>query len=123
MFITSKVLKIAAILLLTAGVNQLLPHPAQAGCFSDDCSNKREAEASRDRTLRYGGTYTQAGNNYLNRRYGYQVPGYYHPNYRSRSAKTNQAGDCQQLLQQIQVTSNQMAKNIAIDVYRQQCNR
>jgi hypothetical protein len=123
MSITSKALKIGTILLLNTGVSQLFSNPAQAGCFSDDCSNKREAEASRNRTLHYGGSYNQAGDAYLNRRYGSGAAQYYIPNYRRGSATTNRAGDCQRLLQQIQLTANQGAKNIAIYVYRQQCTR
>jgi hypothetical protein len=123
MSITSKALKIGAILILTAGVDRVFPNPAQAGCFSDGCSNKREAEASKNRTLHYGGSYSQAGDAYLNRRYGSGAPQYYNPNYQRGSATINRAGDCQRLLQQYHLTSNQMAKNIVADVYRQQCTR
>ncbi len=123
MSITSHALKIGAILLLTAGVSQLLPKPAQAGCFSDDCSNKRAAEASRDRTLYYGGSYGQAANAYQNRRYGSGAAQYYNPNYGSGAATTNQARDCQILAQQYNSISDQGAKNIVAQVYQQQCSR
>ncbi len=124
MSITSHALKIGAVLLLTSGFSQLLPEPAQAGCFSDDCSNKRAAEASRDRTLRYGGTYPQAANDYWNRRYGSGAPGYYNPNsYRSGAATTNQSANCQNLAQGYYSATNQMAKNIAAQVYNQYCSQ
>lgn len=117
MSITSQALKIGAILLLTAGVIQLLPNPAQAGCFSDDCSNKRAAEASRDRTLYYGGSYGQAANAYQNRRYGSGAAQYYNPNYyRSGATTTNQSADCQRLAQGYYSATNQGAKNIVAQV-------
>jgi hypothetical protein len=125
MSITSQALKIGAILLLTAGVSQLLPNPAQAQ-YSDYYSNKRQGEAIKNRTLRYGGSYGQAASDSLNYRYGYgtgQNNGYYSPYLPNQSVTTSQGGNCQRLLQQIQVTPNQMAKNIATDVYRQQCSR
>jgi hypothetical protein len=123
MSIISQALKIGAMLLLTAGVTQLLPNPAQAQ-YDDYYSNKRAAEASRDRTLRYGGTYTQAGNDYLNHRNGYLAPQYYNPNYyRGGAATTNQSANCQSLAQGYYSATNQMAKNIAAQVYNQYCSQ
>jgi hypothetical protein len=122
MSITSQALKIGAMLLLTAGVSQLLPNPAQAQ-YSDYYSNKRAAEASRARTLYYGGSYGQAATAYQNRRYGSGAAQYYNPNYGSGSATTNQAGNCQRLAQGYYSATNQMAKNIAAQVYNQYCSR
>lgn len=125
MSITSQALKIGAILLLTSGVSQLLPKPAQAGCFSDDCSNKRAAEASKAVTSFYGGSNDQATNAYLNR-LGSGAPQFYNPNsYRSGAAATttNQSRDCQILAQQYNLTSDQGAKNVVANVYRQMCSR
>ena len=122
MSITSQALKIGAMLLLTSVVSQLLPNPAQAQ-YSDYYSNKRAAEATRARTEHYGGTSTQAGNDYLNRRGGYLTPGYTYPNYRGGAATTNQSGDCQRLLQGYYSATNQGAKNIVAQVYQQQCSR
>jgi hypothetical protein len=122
MSITSQALKIGAMLLLTAGVIQLLPNPAQAGCYSDYCSNKRAAEASQARTLYYGGSYGQAANAYMNRRYGSGAAQYYTPNYRSGAATTNQSADCQRLAQGYYSATNQGAKNIVAQVYQQQCS-
>ena len=110
-------------LLLATGVIQLFPNPAQAQYYSDYYTNKRAAEATRDRTLRYGGTDTQAGNDRLNRINGYLTPGYSYPNYRSGAAITNQSGDCQRLLQGYYSATNQGAKNIVAQVYQQQCSR
>lgn len=123
MSITSQALKIGAMLLLTAGVSQLLPNPAQAQ-YSDYYSNKRAAEASRGRTQHYGGSNDQAANDYWNRRWGSGAPGYYNPNqYRSGSATTNQSANCQNLAQGYYSATNQMAKNIAAQVYNQHCSR
>jgi hypothetical protein len=126
MSITSQALKIGAILLLTSGVSQLVPKPAQAGCFSDDCSNKRAAEASRGRTERYGGSASQGEAAYKSRRWGSGAPQFYNPTYyRSGAAATttNQARDCQILAQQYNLTPDQGAKNIVAQVYQQQCSR
>jgi hypothetical protein len=124
MSITSQALKIGAILLLTSGFSQLLPEPAQARCFSDDCSNKRAAEASRGRTQRFGGSDAQANDAYKNRRWGSGAPQFYNPPYyRSGATTTNQARDCQILAQQYNSISDQGAKNIVAQVYQQQCSR
>jgi hypothetical protein len=121
MFITSQALKIGAILLLTAGVSQLLPNPAQAQ-YSDYYSNKRAAEASRDRTLYYGGSYDQAATAYQNRQYGSGAAQYYNPNYGSGAA-TNQSANCQNLARGYYSATDQMAKNIAAQVYNQYCSQ
>jgi hypothetical protein len=122
MSITSQALKIGAVLLLTSGFSQLLPNPAQAQ-YSDYYSNKRAAEASRNRTLYYGGSYGQAANAYQNRRYGSGAAQYYNPNYRSGAATSNRAGECQTLAQQYHQATNQGAKNIVAQVYNQYCSR
>ena len=122
MSITSQALKIGSMLLLAAGVSQLLPNPAQAQ-YSDYYSNKRAAEASQARTLYYGGSYGQAANAYQDRRYGSGAAQYYNPNYGSGAATTNQSSDCQRLLQGYYSTNDRMAKNIVAQVYQQQCSR
>jgi hypothetical protein len=125
MSITSQALKIGAMLVLSSGVSQLFAPSAQAQ-YSDYYYNKRQGEAARDLTLRYGGTYSQAASDYLNYRYGYgtgQNNNYYSPYLPNRSVSSGQGNNCQRLLQQIYLTSNQAAKNIAIDVYRQYCSR
>ena len=123
MSITSQALKIGAMLLLATGVIQLFPNPAQAGCFSDSCSNKRAAEATKKSILNNGGSYDQAGKAAWERQYGSAVPGYTYPNYRSGAATTNQSADCQRLAQGYNSATNQMAKNIVAQVYQQQCSR
>jgi hypothetical protein len=123
MSITSQALKIGAILLLISGVSQLVPNPAQAGCFSDYCSNKRAAEATKNSILGNGGSPTQAGMAAWERRWGSAVPGYYNPNsYRGGAATTNQSANCQKLAQGYYSATNQMAKNIVAQVYQQQCS-
>jgi hypothetical protein len=125
MSITSQALKIGAMLLLTAGAIQLLPNSVQAQ-YSDYYSNKRQGEAIKNRTLRYGGSYGQAASDYMNYRYGYgtgQNNSYYSPYLPNQSASTNQAGNCQRLAQGYYSATNQTAKNIAAQVYNQYCSR
>lgn len=47
----------------------MFPLIANAGCYSDDCSNRQNANESSGMALRYGGSYDQSGAiryNYLN---------------------------------------------------------
>ncbi len=121
----SRLLKLGALLLTASVVGQIFASPARSQ-YSDYYTNKKRGEEIKNRTLRYGGSYGQAASDYMNYRYGYgtgQNNSYYSPYLPNRSVKTNQAGNCQTLLRQIQITSNQTAKNIAADVYRQQCMR
>ena len=53
-----------------------------AGNYSDYHSNRSSGQTSSSMTLKYGGTYSGAGQNYMNYRYGYgtgQNTHYYSP--------------------------------------------
>jgi hypothetical protein len=76
--------------LLAASIVLLSAVPVRAQ-YSDYYWNKRQAEVSRDLTLKYGGTYSGAATNYMNRRYGY--PKYPHtsrPHHRNHRQLSHQ---------------------------------
>ncbi len=57
---------------------------AHAGCYSDACANQRSGATSSDLTLKYGGAYGQAAENYNNYRWGYGTgrnTNYHSPDY------------------------------------------
>lgn len=67
-----------AVIVLATGVL-----PASAGCYSDWCAGQSSGAATANRTLKYGGTYGQAGADALNYGRGYGTSGgsggYYSP--------------------------------------------
>lgn len=76
-------MKVIALLIFFSLLTPLL---VSAGGYSDYSANKSRGQSSSDLTLKYGGTYGQAGQNYMNYRHGYgsgQNNDYYsrhHPN-------------------------------------------
>lgn len=67
-YISKRILGFGA-LLFAAGL--MVAPSLYAGGYSDYYSNKSSGSTSSNLTLKYGGTYGQAGQNYMNYRYGY----------------------------------------------------
>ena len=85
-----RVVASAAMFLLVWGMGAL--SSAHAGCYSDWCANRSSGSTSSNLTLKYGGTYGQAAQNYNNYRWGYGTGGntdYYSP-YHYPGAPTSQ---------------------------------
>ncbi|MDJ0690026.1 MAG: hypothetical protein QNJ41_16130 [Xenococcaceae cyanobacterium MO_188.B32] len=73
--------------------------PAKAQ-YSDHYYNKKQAEASRNRALKYGGTYSHAAQTYMNRRYGYLRgggDGYYSPHIIPTRPRSNRSSRVEHL--------------------------
>jgi hypothetical protein len=67
---TFLVAMIITLLGLASGVDGISQR-AHAGCYSDWCAGKSSGSTSSYNTLKYGGTYGQAAQNYNNYRWGY----------------------------------------------------
>lgn len=97
-----------ASVLLATGLLLSLAEPARAQ-WSDYEWNRRQGQTSSDLTLKYGGTYGQAGQNYMNYRYGYGTGNnrdYYSPYYQPDRGQQLTPQKQQEINQLLQKTDN-----------------